>query len=140
MARGPRIPRDMNEAVEEAKKLPTYARLVWALARDERVPVRQKLVLAGIAAYLVLPIDVIPDFVPLIGQLDDLAILVFGLDWFIKNAPPEVVDDHLARIARRDDVLGADLDRAEGMLADRMSELRGTLERIRSRSREGGDA
>jgi uncharacterized membrane protein YkvA (DUF1232 family) len=140
MARGPRIPRDMNEAVEEAKKLPTYGRLVWALARDPRVPARQKLVLAGIAAYLMLPIDVIPDFVPLIGQLDDLAILVFGLDWFIKNAPQEVVDDHLARIARHDDVLGEDLGKAEGLLADRVSELRGTLERIRSRSREGGDA
>lgn len=139
MNSGPRLPRDVNEAVAEIKKVPTYARLVWALARDPRVPLRHKLVLGGIAAYLTLPIDVIPDVIPLVGQLDDLAVLVFGVDWFIRNTPQEVVDEHLARIARHEDILGEDLERAEEALADRVRGLRGTLERIRSRPREGGD-
>lgn len=139
MARGLRAPRDMGEALEELRKLPTYARLVWALARDGRVPLRHKAVLGGVAAYLVLPIDLIPDWVPLVGELDDLAVLLFGADWFIRNAPSDVVDEHLARIARDEDVLARDLDRAEAALADRVSDLRATLERIRSRSRQGGD-
>ncbi len=139
MARGPRVPHDMTEAVEELRKLPTYARLVWGLARDERVPLRQKAVLAGVAAYLTLPIDVIPDFIPLVGQLDDLAVLLFGLDWFIRTAPSDVVEEHLARIERHDDVLAHDLDRAEAALGDRVRELRDTLERMRSRSREGSN-
>ena len=89
----------MGEAIETARKLPTYARLVWGLARDPRVPLEQKAVLAGIAAYLVFPLDLIPDFIPVVGELDDLAVLVFGLDWFIRNAPPDVVEEHMTSAA-----------------------------------------
>ncbi len=137
MANGMKRPRNMGEAIEVARKLPTYARLVWGLARDPRVPTQQKLVLAGIAAYLAFPIDVIPDFIPVIGELDDLAVLIFGLDWFIRNAPADVVDDHMARIARHDDILSKDLDTASSVLQDRAAQLRATLERMRSK-RDGG--
>jgi uncharacterized membrane protein YkvA (DUF1232 family) len=125
--------------METMRKLPAYGRLIWALARDPRVPVRQKLLLGGIAAYLAMPIDIIPDFIPVIGQLDDLGVLVFGLDFFIRNAPKDVVEEHMARIARNDDELKHDLERAQGLLTDRASELRATLDRILSRDREGED-
>ena len=131
-------PRSWGEAFETARKLPTYARLVWGLARDPRVPVQQKAVLAGIAAYLAFPIDLIPDFVPVVGELDDLAIVVLGLDWFIRNAPPNVVEEHMAKIARHDDTLTRDLDAAGTILEGRAKELRATLERMMSRQR-GGD-
>jgi uncharacterized membrane protein YkvA (DUF1232 family) len=120
------------------RKMPAYARLIWALARDPRVPTRQKLVLGAIAGYIVLPFDIIPDFIPVLGQLDDLAVLIFGLDFFIRNAPKEVVEEHMSRIARNDDELKHDLERAQGMLSDRATELRATLDRILSRDR-GGD-
>jgi len=132
-------PRNWGEAFETARKMPTYARLIWGLARDPRVPVQQKAVLAGIAAYLAFPIDLIPDFIPVLGELDDLAVLVLGLDWFIRNAPPEVVDEHMARIARHEDTLSKDLEKAGGLLEDRAKEVRATLDRIMSREREGGD-
>ena len=138
MARGGFRPRSWGEAFETARKMPTYARLVWGLARDPRVPVQQKAVLAGIAAYVAFPIDLIPDFIPVLGELDDLAVLVLGLDWFIRNAPRDVVDEHMARIARHDDTLTQDLDAAGTVLEDRARELRATLERIMSRQR-GGD-
>jgi uncharacterized membrane protein YkvA (DUF1232 family) len=125
--------------METVRKLPTYARLIWGLARDPRVPAQQKLLLGGIAAYLAFPIDVIPDFIPVIGELDDLAVVVFGLDWFIRNAPPDVVEDHMARIARNDDTLSRDLDSAGSLLAGRAGELRATLERMRSKRERGGD-
>jgi uncharacterized membrane protein YkvA (DUF1232 family) len=119
--------------------MPVYARLIWALARDPRVPTRQKLVLGVVAGYLVSPLDLIPDFIPVIGQLDDLAVLVFGLDFFIRRAPPEVVEEHMARIARNDDELKRDLERAQGILSGRATELRATLDRILSRDHEGDD-
>ena len=137
MASGMKRPRNMGEAIELARRLPTYARLVWGLARDPRVPTQQKLVLGGIAAYLAFPIDVIPDFIPVIGQLDDLAVLIFGLDWFIRNAPPAVVEEHMARIAQHEDVLSKDLGAAGSVIQDRAAELRATLERMRSK-RDGG--
>ncbi len=135
--RGLRPPRDPKEAIELLRRMPAYARLVWALARDPRVPVHQKLVLGAIAGYLVFPIDVIPDFIPMIGQLDDLGVLIFGLDFFIRNAPKDVVEEHMGRIVRNDDELKHDLERAQGVLADRAGELRATLDRILSRHREG---
>lgn len=128
----------MGEAIETARKLPTYARLVWGLARDPRVPLEQKAVLAGIAAYLVFPIDLIPDFIPVIGELDDLAVVIFGLDWFIRNAPPDVVEEHMTRIAKRDDTLSRDLESASGVLQTRATELRATLERLKNK-REGDE-
>ncbi len=137
MARGFRAPRDPKEAIAAIRKMPAYARLVWALARDPRVPTQQKLVLGAIAAYLAFPLDIIPDFIPVIGQLDDLGVLVFGLDFFIRNAPKDVVEEHMARIARNDDELKHDLERAQGILTDRAGELRATLDRILSRDREG---
>jgi len=120
------------------RKMPAYARLIWALARDPRVPVQQKLVLGAVAGYLVFPIDIIPDFIPVLGQLDDLGVLIFGLDFFIRNAPKEVVEEHMSRIARNDDELTRDLEKAQGMLSSRATELRATLDRMLSRDR-GGD-
>ncbi|MEO8632364.1 MAG: YkvA family protein [Chloroflexota bacterium] len=137
MANTFRPPRDPKEALEMMRRMPSYARLIWALARDPRVPTQQKLVLGAIAGYLVFPIDIIPDFIPVIGQLDDLGVLIFGLDFFIRNAPKEVVEEHMGRIARNDDDLKRDLERAQGMLASRASGLRATLDRILSRDREG---
>ncbi len=122
------------------RKMPAYARLIWALARDPRVPAQQKLVLAAVAGYLVFPIDIIPDFVPVLGQLDDVGVLLFGLDFFIRNAPKEVVEEHMGRIARNDDDLKHDLERAQGVLTNRASGLRATLDRILSRDREGDNS
>jgi uncharacterized membrane protein YkvA (DUF1232 family) len=135
---GIRKPKNMNEALDTVRKLPTYARLIWGLARDPRVPLSQKAVLGGIAAYLAFPIDIIPDFIPVIGQMDDLAVLILGLDWFIRNAPPDVVEEHMARIASHDDTLARDLGSVGGLLQGRASELRDRLDRMRER-REGGD-
>jgi uncharacterized membrane protein YkvA (DUF1232 family) len=128
----------MGEAMEVARKLPTYARLVWGLARDPRVPTQQKVVLGAVAAYLAFPIDIIPDFIPVLGQLDDVGVLIFGLDWFIKNAPADVVDEHMARIARHEDTLSKDLEGAGSLLQGRASELRARLEQMRAK-RERND-
>jgi uncharacterized membrane protein YkvA (DUF1232 family) len=138
MAKNFRPPRDPKEALEMMRRMPAYARLVWALARDPRVPTQQKLVLGAVAGYLVFPIDIIPDFIPVLGQLDDLGVLIFGLDFFIRNAPKEVVEEHMGRIARNDDDLKKDLERAQGALSSRATELRATLDKMLSRDR-GGD-
>ena len=132
-------PRNFGEAMDVARRLPTYGRLVWGLARDPRVPTEQKLVLGAIAAYLAFPIDIIPDFIPVLGQLDDVGVLIFGLDWFIKNAPPEVVDEHMARIARHEDVLTKDLEGANSLLQGRAKELFARLDEMRvKRERDDG--
>src|SRR5213083_909525 len=140
VARGIRPPKDVAEVVGLIRRLPTYIRLVWALLRDSRVPGQQKLILAGIGSYLVLPIDLIPDFVPVLGQLDDIAVVLLGLDLFIRSAPQDVVDEHLGRIAQDKDQLGRDIATAERILGDRLGGVRATLEKALQRGRRRGSA
>jgi uncharacterized membrane protein YkvA (DUF1232 family) len=135
--RGLRPPKDVGDVVELIRRLPTYMRLVWALLRDSRVPAGQKLILAGIVGYIVLPIDLIPDFVPVLGQLDDIAVVLLGLDLFIRSAPQDVVEEHMSRIAQDKDQLTRDIATAERLLGDRLGNVRGTLERILQRDRKG---
>ena len=68
-------------------QFPTYARLVWGLARDARTPVGLKLLLGAALTYVVTPVDLIPDVVPILGHADDLTVLLLVLDLFISNAP-----------------------------------------------------
>src|SRR5207245_8228904 len=136
-AKGWRPAKDVGDVVELIRRLPTYIRLVWALLRDSRVPAGQKLILAGIVGYLILPVDLIPDFVPILGQLDDIAVVLLGLDLFIRGAPKDVVDEHLSRIAQDKDQLTRDIATAERLLGDQLTSVRGTLDRILQRDRTG---
>jgi uncharacterized membrane protein YkvA (DUF1232 family) len=116
--------------IDLVRKLPMYIRLVWALLRDPRVPVTRKGILILLAGYLVNPIDIIPDFIPVLGQLDDIAVTLLVLDLFIRSAPKEVVDEHLARIARNEDDLRADLLQAERLLGGTYTKVRDNLQGI----------
>jgi uncharacterized membrane protein YkvA (DUF1232 family) len=129
------------EVVDLIRRLPTYIRLVWALLRDGRVPAPQKLILVGIGAYLFFPIDLIPDFVPVLGQLDDLAVVLLGLDLFIRSAPVAIVEEHLAKISQDNDQLGRDIATAERLLGDRLDDVRDTVEKFRGprRKTNGGN-
>ena len=70
-------------------KAETYA--LYLAARDPRTPWYAKLLVAGIVAYALSPIDLIPDFIPVIGYLDDLILLPLGILWAIKLIPPAVL-------------------------------------------------
>jgi uncharacterized membrane protein YkvA (DUF1232 family) len=66
----------------------------WALAlavRDPRTPWYAKLLVAGIVAYACSPIDLIPDFIPVLGYLDDLVLLPLGIAWALQLIPPTVL-------------------------------------------------
>lgn len=86
--------------------LPSFAALFSGLVQDPRVSLRAKLFLAAVLAYLLLPGDLIPDFLIGLGQADDLAVVLAGLKFFLKLCPPEVVEEHLRAVsARRKDRL-----------------------------------
>lgn len=74
------------------------ARLAWRLMKDDRVPKIVKFIPVGILLYLILPIDFMPDFIPLLGQLDDFAIILLGLKLFIYLCPKPVAQEHLAEM------------------------------------------
>ena len=76
------------------KELPNFLRLLGGLLTDRRVSNTDKLLVAGAVAYVLMPMDFIPDFIPFIGEVDDLFVLVLALQRLIANAGRAVVQDH----------------------------------------------
>ena len=76
------------------KQLPAYLRLLGGLLTDKRVAAVDKLLVAGAIAYIAMPIDFIPDFIPFIGEVDDVFILILALQRLIANAGRPVLVAH----------------------------------------------
>lgn len=74
---------------------------LWLAARDPRVPWHAKAVAAAVAAYALSPIDLIPDFIPVLGLVDDLLIVPLGVLLAIKLVPPAVMEDLRTEAARQ---------------------------------------
>ena len=70
-----------------AARAPTYGRLLLTLLRDERIPIAHKAILGLAAAYLVSPVDLIPEALPILGALDDVAVVLLALDVFLDSVP-----------------------------------------------------
>lgn len=70
---------------------------LWIAARDPRTPLTAKLLAAAVAAYAFSPIDLIPDFVPLLGYLDDLLILPLGIWLAVRLIPRMLMDEFRTR-------------------------------------------
>jgi len=81
-------------ARELAALVPNLGRLFAGLMRDPRVPVRAKLVLGAAALYLAMPIDLVPDFIPIAGSLDDAIVAAFALHYVVGASSPDVVAEH----------------------------------------------
>ena len=76
------------------KQLPNYLRLLGGLLGDRRVSVVDKLLVAGAIAYIAMPIDLIPDFIPFLGEVDDVFLLVIALQRLVANAGRPVLQAH----------------------------------------------
>jgi uncharacterized membrane protein YkvA (DUF1232 family) len=114
-------------------RLPTYARMVWGIMRDPRTPIGLKAMLAAALAYVVMPVDLIPDVIPILGQADDLTVLLLVLDLFIQNAPPEVRAEHSARARNGTADLDRDLARLRLVMGDRFDRIRDELPELLDR-------
>jgi uncharacterized membrane protein YkvA (DUF1232 family) len=81
-------------ARELALLVPNLTRLFSGLMRDPRVPLRAKVVLGATALYLASPIDLVPDFIPIAGSLDDAIVAAFALRFVVRASSPEIVAEH----------------------------------------------
>lgn len=79
---------------DAALMLPNLAKLVARLIADPRVPRRSKIVLGFAAAYVASPIDLIPEFIPVLGWADDVLLMMYALESLIDRAGPKVVEEH----------------------------------------------
>lgn len=108
--------------------MPNIVKLVARLLKDPRVPRRAKITLGIAAAYAVSPIDLIPEFIPVIGWADDIVLLMFAIDSLIERAGSSIVEEHwdgpgdLLGLVR--DVVGVSrnvVPRRLGQIIDRLS-------------------
>lgn len=74
--------------------VPNLVRLLIALLRDERVSNADKAILAGTLIYVISPIDIIPDFIPFIGQVDDAYLLAISILRLLNRAERDIVLEH----------------------------------------------
>jgi uncharacterized membrane protein YkvA (DUF1232 family) len=107
----PRTERDliMERFMVSVRRLPRYGRLATNMLRDDRVPVEARTALVAGAAYVISPVDLIPGFIPVLGQLDDLLVALLGIRFALAQAPVEVREEHLERAGLREEDFSDDL-------------------------------
>lgn len=86
----------MERAKTASHRLRRDAHMLWIAARDARTPLPAKIVAGFVAAYALSPIDLIPDFVPIFGLLDELVIVPIGLALAIRMVPAGLMDEFRA--------------------------------------------
>jgi uncharacterized membrane protein YkvA (DUF1232 family) len=83
-----------------ARSIKRDALAIYLAARDPRVPRAAKLLAAAVAAYAFSPIDLIPDFIPVLGYLDDVILVPLGILLVVRAIPPEIMAEHRAAAQR----------------------------------------
>jgi uncharacterized membrane protein YkvA (DUF1232 family) len=86
------------ESLKFPKKLFRQVKLLRLLYHDPRTPKSFKLLSWVLLVYLLSPIDLIPDFIPVLGQLDDFLIGVIGYKLLLRMCPPELVEERRRQI------------------------------------------
>jgi uncharacterized membrane protein YkvA (DUF1232 family) len=71
-------------------------RLARDLVTDKRIPVAVRLILPLLVLYLSLPLDIVPDFIPVLGQLDDIVMVVVAVALLVRFTPMSLLEEHLA--------------------------------------------
>lgn len=93
----------VREAFGRLRRLPNRQKVgvVRAIALDGRLPLGVRAIPWLLAAYLLLPFDIVPDFIPFLGQLDDVAIIALALWALVRLVPRALLEEHLSRAEAR---------------------------------------
>ncbi|MDG4897201.1 YkvA family protein [Mesorhizobium sp. WSM4976] len=92
----------LDSAKQWAHAIKRDAVALWIAARDSRVPWYAKATAGAVAAYALSPIDLIPDFIPIIGYLDDLVIVPLGIMLAVRLVPPDLMREFREEATRRE--------------------------------------
>jgi uncharacterized membrane protein YkvA (DUF1232 family) len=98
-----------ERAAATIRRMPAYLRLSWRLAREPLLGKARKAAVAAAAAYLASPIDLMPGVIPVLGQLDDLAVALAAIRFALDGLSPARRRAHLDAVGMTDADLAADL-------------------------------
>lgn len=109
---------DRETLMQLIRDIPSFLKLLGRLYRDARVSIVDKGIVLATIGYVVMPMDLIPDFIPFLGQVDDLFLLALALDRLLNNAGIDVLLDHWdGESSTLETVLGA-LDKAGALIPE----------------------
>jgi uncharacterized membrane protein YkvA (DUF1232 family) len=94
---------------ETLSRLPSYLRLTRALLGDRRLGRLRKAGLGGGLAYLASPIDLVPGIVPVLGQVDDLLVILLAIRYALRGLPEPAADALLARVGLSRSIVARDI-------------------------------
>ncbi|MBV4420280.1 DUF1232 domain-containing protein [Clostridium tyrobutyricum] len=86
-----KLPGKFSKLAEYVMFMPDIVILFWRLFKDKRVSPKIKIVLVNAILYIISPVDLIPGFIPIIGQMDDVAVAFFALNYIIDKVPKEII-------------------------------------------------
>lgn len=89
-----KLPNDLKKVSDIVFVLPDLTALIYRLLKDNRVPLKTKIAVSASVAYIMFPIDIIPDKIPIIGKIDDLAIIVFILNRISQDVSIQVIAEN----------------------------------------------
>lgn len=105
----PEDPFPRDRFVDMLRRMPAYLRLSWRLARDPLLSRKRRAAVVAAAGYLASPIDLVPGVIPVLGQLDDIAVAIAAIRLALDGLSPERRRMNLAAAGLSDDDLVADL-------------------------------
>lgn len=99
------------------------AKLLYRLATDERVPSRTRMLALAALAYAALPIDLIPDSIPVLGKVDDFGLVAVALVRLVNDAGPDLVREHWDGDGETLEVFMAAVSMLDSLIPDRVRRL-----------------
>jgi uncharacterized membrane protein YkvA (DUF1232 family) len=115
-----KAPRWAQPLVPWVLAVPDFFVLMVRLARDERVPTGLKVVVGAVIAYFIMPVDLIPDPLPIVGEIDDVAVALFALEQISKKVPMNVAQELWPGEGKLSDIVEAGTDLFRRALPSRM--------------------
>ena len=100
---------NLKKTIKLTLRLPRLVKLLWGLFKDGRVPPYLKVLALGALSYLAAPLDIVPDFIPASGYLDDLIVIFLVAQRFIATCPLGVVQEHLEKVKLKESDFDQDL-------------------------------
>lgn len=123
------MPSVFSRAMQVLVEVPKHGKLAYCLLRDDRVPKAPKALLLAALAVIVSPLD-LPAWIPLVGELDMLALAILAVQTFIEACPEDIRREHQAALDARQSVFDRDLKDTVGAAR---SGARRVVRRIRAR-------
>ena len=95
-----RSPEEDRRLVKRITRLPLRAKLGLARAmfRDRRIPLAVRAIPPALVLYLAMPIDIVPDFIPVLGQLDDIIVVIVGVGLLFRFTERAIIEEHVSAL------------------------------------------